>query len=339
MPTKSRRTPHKKQSKKAKSPNKGDRAKAAKLRQKLEKARTRKHARVEKDYRRKLRALEATGLYKPKKKIKRLTAARKKEINRRYSKFEDFLSKDAYIFVPIPTRSEKKRKAAIALAKKNKLATSPKGIFVPKTKHTVSAKAVLNKKKGTYRIKVKKVRKGKTGKKTVTEILPIEPLVSIEDELARIEDDAAALELKRGESLAYRVTLNEEGGYSWNVFQNPSQLKSYLSQGVSSARTGTPANRLQVYRSVTVMKVKHAAYFKEHPRPKQNPYYTGRTDKTGRSIAKIARNARSGWMSPWEQGYAAYNSGFAMNDNPYPHPPERRQWQNGYLQAKKDDGK
>lgn len=336
MATKPRRSHKKKQLIKNRSPNKG---KAVKQRQKLEKARKREHARVERDYRRKLRSLESTGLYKPKKKIKRLTAKNKKEIARRYRRFEDLLQKDAYIFVPIPTRSPKKRAAAIKLAKKNKLATSPKGVFVPKTKHTVSAKAVLNKKKGTYRIKIKKVKKGPTGKKTITEILPIEPLVSIEEELERVESDAEALNLGRGESLAYRVTLNDEGGYSWNIFQTPEQLRSFLSQGVSSAHVGTPANRLQVYRSVSVMKVQRTKYFKEHPKPKRNPYYNARTDKTGRSIVKISRNARSRYMTPWEQGYAAYNSGFAMSDNPYPHPPERRQWQNGYLQAKKDDGK
>lgn len=332
MPTKARRSPQKTQSRKSRSPIKG------KGREKLIKARERELKKLDRDYRRKLRALEQTGYYKPKAKIgKKLTAANKKAIAKRYREFEEFLNKDAYIYVPIPTRSKKKRDAALKLAKQNKMVTSPKGVFVPKTKYTTGAQIVLNKKTGTYRIKVKKTKKGATGKKQITEILPIEPLISIEDELERVKSDAEMLKLQKGEALAYRVTLNDEGGFSWNIFQTPEQLRSFLNQGVSSANYGTPASRLQIYRSVSVMKVKRTSYFKEHPRRVINPYYTN-VDKTGRSIKKTPRNPRSKYMTPWEQGYAAYNSGFTLEDNPYPVPPERRQWANGWLQARKDDG-
>lgn len=339
MPTKSSKSRKIKQTAKSRRNQLKQREKTQK---KLDRIRVRERKAQEKETKRRLKKLEQTGLYKPKRKIKKITKARAKEINRRYRRFEEFLSGDYYLYVPIPTKSERRRKTAIKLAKKNQIATSPKGVFIPKTRNTKSAKAKFNKKTGTYRVIVKKVKTGATGKKTITEVVPIEPLVSIEQELDRVQHDAEMLKLKKGEALAYRVTLNEEGGYSYNIFQKPEQLRSYLAQGTSSAQRGTPANRLQVYRSVTVMKVKREKYFKDHPRPERKFYGGYRTDKTGRSIKRVRatpKNPRSNWMTPFEQGYAAYNSGFGLEDNPYPAPPERRQWQNGWLQAQKDDAK
>lgn len=336
MPSKSRRHSYKKQSRNSRSQLAAKKEKTA---VKLEKRQARKRAVEDRQYKRKLKALYSTGLYSPK--SRKLTKARKAEINRKFKEFEEFLTNDAYIYVPIPTRSKKKRRKALKLAKQNQLSVTQKGVFVPKTKTTKSAVAVYSKKTGTYRIKIKKRKVGPTGAKTTTEILPIEPMGSMEDELERIHDDAAMLELQDDEALAYRVTLNEEGGYSWRIFDKPDLLANWLDSGVSSGNRGTIANRLQVYRSVSVFKTKREKYFDVHPRPDRNPYLA-RVDKTGRSITNSKNKGppRSGeFFTPWEQGYAAYNSGFALTDNPWPRPPQKRQWRNGWLQAKEDDGK
>lgn len=329
MPAKSRRPSHKTQPRKARSLAID---KKEKQRKKLLKARDRELARVEKQYRKKLRALEQTGLYSPK--SRKLTKSRKAAIARRYHKFEEFLTGDAYIYVPIPTRSKKKRAAAIKLAKKNQLATSPKGVFIAKTRNTISAKAVYSKRTKTYRVKIRKRKKGATGSKTVTEIIPMEPMGTLEKELDRITGDAEMLDVQRGETLAFKVEMGGGEGYGHQIFSDPNKLRNYLSSQYHQAI----AHKLAFFRAVSVFKTNRETYFKEYPRPENNPY-KARADKTGRSIKKSPRNPRSKYMTPWEQGYAAYNSGFAMEDNPYPAPPERRQWQNGFLQAKKDDGK
>jgi ribosome modulation factor len=331
MATKSSRTPNKKQSTKKRSPNRGNKANS---REKLDKARAKAHAAVERNYRKKLRQLEKIGAYKPE--TKRLTKWRKAVINKHYRKFEEFLFGDHYIFVPIPTRSKKKRAATIKLAKKNQLPTAPKGVFIAKTKNTKSAVAVYSKRTKTYRIKIRKVKKGLTGRKTVTEIIPIEPMGTLENELDRIEEDADLLQLKKDESLAFKVEMAGGEGYGHQIFSDPAKLRNYLGSQYHQAM----AHKLAFYRAVSVFKTKRETYFSQHPRPDSNPYKS-RVDKTGRSVLKrnVRQTARSKYMTPWEQGYASYNSGFGMDQNPYPFPPERRQWQNGWLQAKADDGK
>jgi ribosome modulation factor len=331
MATKARLSNNKKQIPKKRSPNKGS---SAISREKLLKAREKAIARIDRQYRAKLRKLEKIGAYKPE--TRTLTRARKSAINKRYKKFEEFLSGDAYIFVPIPTRSKKKRAQAIKLARKNQLSTAPKGIFIPKTRNTKSAVAVYSKKSKTYRIKIKKIKTGTTGRKTVTEIIPIEPMGTLDNELDRIEEDADLLKPGKGEALAFKVEVAGSEGYGHQIFTSASKLRNYLGSQYHQAM----AHKLAFYRAVSVFKTKRETYFAQHPRPDANPYKS-RVDKSGRSVLKrnMKQTARSKYMTPWEQGYGSYNSGFGLDQNPYPFPPERRQWQNGWLQAKADDGK
>lgn len=331
MASKSRRKPSKKQSRSKSSPNVVKRGKAL---TKAQKQRDKINASNERNYKKRLRQLKKTGLYRPK--SDKLTKTTRAAINRRYRKFEEFLLGDNYIFVSIPTRSKKKLAAAVKLAKQNQLATAPRGVFIPKTRNTKKAVAVFSKRTKTYRIKVTKKKKGPTGSKTVTEIIPLEPMGALDDELDRIEADAEMLEVGKGETLAFKVEMGGSDGYGHQIFRKPELLRNYLSSQYHQAM----AHKLAFFRAVSVFKTKRESYFKDHPRPDANPY-KGKTDKTGRSILKRNRRGplRSKYMTPWEQGYAAYNSGFSLDDNPYPHPPERRQWQNGFIQAQKDDTK
>ena len=342
MPAKSKRTPKKKQLVKKRSPNKGNSANSS------QNARAKAHAASERAYLKRLRKLKTIGAYQPELKKTRagkprkLTKAQKAAINSKFKKFEEFLTGDHYIFVPVPTRSKKKRAATIRLAKKNQLSTAPKGVFIPKTRNTKSAVMVASKRNGKYRIKVKKVKKGLTGKKTITEIVPIEPMGSLENELERIRDDAELLELEKGESLAFKVEMGGNEGYSHQIFKTPELLKNYLSSQYHQAL----AHKLAFFRAVSVFKTDRETYFQEHPRKDNNPY-KARANAKGRSVRNPAYktkgnvrnvNARSNWITPFEQGYASYNNGFSIDDNPHLKPPERRQWQNGFIQAKKDDG-
>lgn len=329
MASKSRRKANKKQSQKKLTPNAVKRGKALK---KAQIQRDRIAASNEKNYRKRLRQLKATGLYQPK--STKLTASRKAAINRRYRKFEEFLFGDNYIFVPIPTRSKKKLKTAIKLAKQNQMATAPRGVFIPKTRNTKKAVAVFSKRTKTYRIKVTKKKKGATGSKTVTEIIPLEPMGALEDELDRIEDDADMLDIGKGDTIAFKVEMGGGEGYGHQIFRDPKLLRNYLSSQYHQAM----AHKLAFFRAVSVFKTKRDSYFGDHPRPDSNPY-KARANAKGRSVLKRGKAKRSKFMTPWEQGYASYNSGFKLTDNPYPMPPERRQWQNGWLQAQKDDTK
>lgn len=243
----------------------------AKQAAKLKREYASKRAELDREYRKKLKALTEIGGYEPT--SRKLTKSRRRSINQRFRQFEEFLTGDSYIFVPIPTRSKAKRKKAIKLAAQNQLPTSRRGVFVPKTKRTVSAKAVYSRKTGTYRIKIKKKKTGLTGEKTVTEILPMEPLGTLAKELDRIKGDAGLLKLKKGESLAFKVTFAGSEGYGHKIFSSPELLIKYLESEYQKAI----AHKLAFFRAVSVFKVKRETYFRDYPRPKANPYRNRRS--------------------------------------------------------------
>lgn len=330
MATRNRRTPHKKQPHKsiaAISSGEKSRIKNARAREKLRKAKEKAHARIEKDYRVKLRQLEKTGFYQPK--GKKLTASRKRQITRKFSEFEEYLSNDLYFFVPIPTRSKKRLRKTIASAKQNQLITSPRGVFIQKSPGMKTAKAIYSKKTKSFRIKTTRSKKGATGKKTVTEILPIEPMGSSEKELRRIKADAAdMLPLKANQSLAFKVTMAGGDGYSHAIFKDPDRLIKHLDHYKLHG-----AFRLQFFRAVSVMKTHSERWFNHHPRREFNPYktqYRG-VDKTGRS--KIYRPRRS---KEWKEGYNAFKAGKLIKANPYETLTQYRQWEDGWLFAAKE---
>lgn len=282
MPTKSRRAPKRKQPSGNRSLYKvGDelRKKAAK---KLAKEYAARRAALDKEYKKRLKALQSSGIYAPK--SQKLTKSRRRTINKRFREFEEFITGDYYVFVPFPTKNKSKRRAASKLAKQNEMNATRKGVFIQKTKDTVSAKMIYDHKSKSYRVEVKRKKIGATGEKDITEIIPIEPMGALDDEIARITSDAQALgPLGKKESIAFKVISNGEEGYSHKIFGTVAELKNYL-----NARYGSNiAFKVGFFRTLTVVKTHNGSWFRDHPIKARNPY-------AGRSRNSAARILRPG---------------------------------------------
>jgi hypothetical protein len=249
-----------------------------------------------------MRALEKIGAYNPK--SNNLTKARKKEIRRRFRAFENFLLSDRYIHVPL--RSKKHRKSALELAAQNELATSPKGIFVERTRATDKVRAKYDRKTGQYNLIVTRTKKGATGEATTTEIIPIAPMGALADELARIHHDAAALgPLGKDETIAFKVTVNGADGYSHNIYADPEALINDLEIRYEAM---PPWFKGQFFRSISVMKVSRRGYQKAQRRLGRNPY--ARADKTGRSkIAPIEKRKVKVEVKKTAEGWGVFVNG------------------------------
>lgn len=255
MPTKGRHSPKRKQGQKYATQRATAKA--------VSKSRI---AKQDREYRRKLKELQRIGAYQPQLRTRsekkshkpKLTKSRKATINARFRKFEQVVKGDVYIFIPFPTRSEQKRKDLTKKAKRNRFLTTRKGIAVPKRKGTRSAKITKNR-RGEYVIKVKRVKEGPTGKRRTTEVIPIEPFRTPEDEIDRIMADAELLgPLGPDESLRFRVELYAEGeGFSRHIFGDLDALRSYLQDRYDFE--GYEDFAMEFFRSITVIKVSTSA--------------------------------------------------------------------------------
>ncbi|MDE2020603.1 MAG: hypothetical protein KGJ13_09735 [Patescibacteria group bacterium] len=259
-------------------------------------------AKIDREYRRKLRQLEKIGAYEPARtkrekrtKTLKLTKARKAAINRQYKKFEEIITGDVYVFVPFPTKSKKKREEIARKAKRNKYRATKKGIAVHKGTGVSSAKMVKNR-RGEYVIRVRRKRKGRTGSRKTTEIVPIEPFRTVDDEIDRIAADAELLgSLGKGESYRFRVELYADGeGFSRAIFGDVAALRRYLSDRYDFEQY--PEFGMEFFQSITVMKVSASqaleqnAARNEYKRKRYNERRrTRRARKEGRSVMRPGR--------------------------------------------------
>jgi hypothetical protein len=246
-------------------------------RRELEKFRARQNREYERELKRHMKALEKIGAYRPT--GKNLTKSRKREVRRRFRKFEEFLTGD-YAFVFIRARKPDRRKKALDLARENQMVTAPKGIFIERTRDFVKARARRDRKTGEYEIVVEKKRRGETGERETTEIIPLKPLGALGDELIRIKRDAEKLgPLGKNDRLAFKVYVNDRDGYSHNIYGDPESLIFDLEQRYEQM---VPWFKHVFFRSITVEKTSRTRWLTEHPRPDYNPYKQ-RANKTGRS--------------------------------------------------------
>jgi hypothetical protein len=269
MPTKSKRANSKKQPKKKSTLNIVAREKA---RKKAEKAFLKRSAAAEREYRKKRKTLKSAGIYEPT--AAKLTTSRKRTINKRWQQFKEFVTGDAYIFVPFPKKTKKARKGAKKLAEQNQLKATRRGVYIQKTPDMVSATMQYNKTEKSYRVVTKRIKKGETGEKEITEIIPIEPMGALEAEITRIENDAKGLgELGPKESIAFKVISHGEEGYSHKIFGSTGELRRYLEGRYQT----NVAFKVGFFRTLTVVRTHNGSWFREHPIKRGNVYASRRS--------------------------------------------------------------
>jgi hypothetical protein len=247
----------------------------------LERARKKALRDLDRQYRRQRRELQKIGALQKRKSNKELTKSQKRLIRRRFREFEEFLTGDHYIFVPIRARKKGRRKKALDLARQNQLPVAPRGLFIERTPEIRKARTRFDKKTGEYKLIVEKVRRGKGGQRETTEIIPLKPMGDLASELARIKADAASLgPLKKDERLAFSTYVNDLEGYSHNVYSDPETLINDIAERYGDMKT---LFKGQFFRSITVAKTRTKTWLRDHPAPQGNVY--ARTNRKGRSRA------------------------------------------------------
>jgi len=231
----------------------------------------------EKQYRKELDALIKSGLYSPKE--KKLTAWRKREINRLAPQIRKFVNDPDYTFAAVPTRNKETREKIITRAKQLNFDTVPKGIWVKKEGQRTAR--ISKNRQGEFQITLSgKIKRGERAGKRITEKLPLADDVAVEHEEERLRKMAKAFgKLKKGERIAFGVRENGVEGWSHMTFQNVDMLINRLREYKK-----TFPHRVNFYRHITIYKTETAAKWRlDHPR-RGTGKQRRNMNKTGRSI-------------------------------------------------------
>ena len=236
---------------------------------------------AEKDYLRKLRKLEQTGIYQPT--GHELTEWRKRQINSLTRKYAEALDSEKSIFVKIPKNEQARSKSILKRARAFDLQTTRTGVFVEKVGNR-RARFNYNDKTQEFEIKMSgRVKWGKNKGKKITSVIPLARPDALARENERIRDmGASLLPLKKNERLYFKVRQEGREGFSHAVFSTPQALMNYL----NSHYEKNSVNRLLFHRHITVEKTT-LTDFKQMRRDQAAKRKAGKRrkiNKTGRSV-------------------------------------------------------
>lgn len=231
-----------------------------------------------KQYRERLKKLQAVGGYNPK--SDELTPYRIGRINKEWKRLEKYLEpntsgkgpRQKFFFVPADKLSGPERKAFLANARSLDIETTARGIFMQKEGQR-QVRLAWNSANQEYDVRLSgKVKWGENKGKKISDRIPIGPVDRITGELNRIENVAKTYgPLKKGEAISFVVIEHgEEVGASRQTFGSPGaaqKLRDYID---TRYHRDNKAAKLKFLRMIAVRKTTLIDWDKAHPpRPKR----------------------------------------------------------------------
>jgi hypothetical protein len=220
-----------------------------------QKAHDKERAQKDREYTKRLKALEKVGAYAPK--SAKITKYRKTRINKAWSWYSPLLDKNSFFFIP----TGKRGKQVIQRAANLDMITTVKGIFFQKPKGAV--KATLQTKGKEPRIKIKSYKEDAEGWRVREEYIPLVPTDALEKELERWRKEAdrlAPIHIDQKQRIAFKVTEKDHEGFSRKIFHTIDDMIRYM-QGYKHAY----GDRVKFFRHITIVKTTTDKWFKDHP--------------------------------------------------------------------------
>ncbi len=256
------------------SSNPEDKAQARKeaLRIKNQERKAKERAR---DYKRKLKLLEQSGIYNPLT-SETLTAYRKRRINSAYKEYRDYIDnpRNPFFFISADKLNARDKKRFLKDAKSLSMRTTKKGVFIQKEGQR-KARIVKDKKRDEFDIVLSgKVKWGENKGKKISQRIPIAPEGKLEDERQRLENMAQSFgPLGRDDVLSFVLYENNvEIGAHRSTYDSVDGVMRAL----NAYHKDNKAAKLAFFRLVTVQKSTRVGWRSAHPQPAKRMARHGR---------------------------------------------------------------
>lgn len=217
---------------------------------------------AEKEYVRKLKALQSVGAYEPN--STELTPYRRSRINAAWRDLGQYLEpgrREKFFFVPAPPARQKE---FLADAKSLSLKTTKRGVILQKEGQR-RAKVRYDAERAEFDIELSgKIKYGENKGKRITTKIPIAPYDRVERERARIEAMARSFgPLKKNEAVSFILMENsKEVGASRSTFHSAEALVNYIDKNY---HRDNKAAKLAFLRLIVVQKTTLVNWTQDHP--------------------------------------------------------------------------
>lgn len=240
-----------------------------------------------KEYKRKLKLLEKSGIYQPlgaddhTPGAELLTKYRKSRINRAYAEYREYIDnpRNPFFFVSADKLNSTDKKKFLRDAKSLQMRTTKTGLFLQKEGQR-RARIVKDKKRDEFDIVLTgKVKWGENKGKKISQRIPIAPEGRLEDERQRLEHMAQSFgPLNKNEALSFILYENNvEVGAHRGTYDSVDGVMRAL----NAYHKDNKAAKLAFFRLVTVQKTTRVEWRQKHPQPPRKTANRGRNKPRG----------------------------------------------------------